>query len=256
MAADTQLKAESGRIDVAKAKGVILEEIGKAEAEVAFLQFSPFKGKLVSGTVQRADFGGILVNLGKTEAIIPKTEQNPKEFLKRGQNLESVLVDVVMEKGRVKITLSRSAPEMVVEFFKEEVPELTSGEVTMKFCAREAGLKSKFVVDTTESFNPVSVCIGTQGYRIQKVQHRLGGERIDVVQYTRNLQNFTQNLLGVSRLKSFEVNEETKEIKVMVEKDQVARAVGPRGVNVKLASLILDYKIRINDESVVDGAAE
>jgi N utilization substance protein A len=240
------VSAEFGRIDVAKAKGVILEEIGKAEAEVAFNQFSPFKGKLVAGTVQRADFGGILVNLGKTEAFIPKVEQNPKEFLKRGQNIEAVLVDITMEKNRCKITLSRKSPELVVAAFREQVPEIEDGNITVVDCVREAGVKTKMIVDTQERYNPVAVCIGTAGYRIQKVQYQIGGERVDVVQYTRNEEEFTKNLLGAKRIYGFTSSDE--EVTCQVEKEEVGRVVGQAGANIKLASKALGKRIKVSEK--------
>ena len=244
-----EMSAELGRVDASIAKQVISEAIKIAQSEEAFNLYSPLKGTVVEATVQKVDGRGALMTLGKVDAFIPRACLIERENLRQNQVVEVFIEDVVMDKNRVKITLSRSAPEMVVEFFKEEVPELQSGEVTMKFCAREAGVKSKFVVDTTESFNPVGVCIGTQGHRIQKVKHRLGGEHIDVVPYTRNLQNFTQSLLGVTKLKGFVVDEQKQEIQVQVEADAVAKAVGPRGVNVKLASLILGYKVRINNQT-------
>lgn len=240
------VSAEFGRIDVAKAKGVILEEIGKAEAEVAFAQFSPFKGKLVSGTVQRADFGGVLINLGKTEAIIPKIEQNPKEFLKRGQALEAVLVDIVMDKNRCKITLSRKSPELVVAAFRDQVPEIEDGNITVVDCVREAGIKTKLIVDTQERYNPVAVCIGTAGYRIQKVQHQIGGERVDVVQYTRNEEEFTKALLGAKRIYGFTTSDE--EVTCQVEKEEIGRVVGLAGANIKLASKALGKRIKVSEK--------
>jgi N utilization substance protein A len=240
------VSAEFGRIDVAKAKGVILEEIGKAEAEVAFKIFSPMKGKIVTGTVQRADGGGVLVSLGKVEAMIPKTEQNPREFLKRNQSVEAVLVDITMEKNRCKIILSRKSPEMVVAAFKDQVPELEDGQITVVNCVREAGVKTKLIVDTKERFNPVAVCIGTAGYRIQKVQHQIGGERVDIVQYTRNEEEFTKSLLGAKRIYAFSTTDQ--EVSCQVDKEEVGRVVGLAGANVKLASRALGKRIKVSEK--------
>lgn len=247
------IDSEFGRIDAAKAKGVIMEEIGRAEAEVAFQQFSPFKGKLVSGTVQRADFGGVLVNLGKTEAFIPKTELNPKEHLKRGMNIEAYLLDITLDKGRTKIILSRKAPELVIAAFKDQVPELEDGTISVVNCVRDAGVKTKLIVDTQERFNPVAVCIGTQGYRIQKVQYQIGGERVDVVSYTRNEEEFLKSLLGAKRIYKFTTSE--AEVSCEVEKEEIARVVGLKGANIRLASKALGKKIKVQEkgsEVVVD----
>ena len=240
------VSAEFGRIDVAKAKGVILEEIGKAESEVAFQIFSPMKGKIVTATVQRADGGGVLVTLGKVEALIPKHEQNMKEFLKRNQTIEAVLVDIVMDKNRCKITLSRKSPEMVVAAFREQVPELEDGSITVVNCVREAGVKTKMIVDTQERYNPVAVCIGTAGYRIQKVQYQIGGERVDVVQYTRNEEEFTKALLGAKRIYAFTSAED--EVSCQVEKEEIGRVVGMAGANIKLASRALGKRIKISEK--------
>lgn len=238
-----------GRISANVAKQVMMETINLAQQELAYAQYLPLKGTIVQGIVQRVDRKGALVTLGKVDGYVPEEGLIPRETLKRNQSYEFYLEDVVQEKGRVKITLSRSAPEMTVIFFKEEVPEVAEGEVQMKLCAREAGIKSKYVVDTQERYNPVAVCIGTGGHRIQKVKSRLGGEHVDVCQYTNNTQEFVKNLLGVPRLKSYEFNEETEEILVTVEPDYVARAIGPRGVNVRLSSLIVGYTIKINNQT-------
>lgn len=232
-----------GRIDASRAKGVILEEINKAVSDVAYQQFLPFKGKMVSGTVQRADGGGVLVNLGKTEAFIPKGELNPREQLRRNQTVEAYLLDINQDKGKTNIILSRKAPEMVIAAFTDAVPELEDGTISVVDCVREAGVKTKLIVDTQERLNPVAVCIGTQGYRIQKVQHQIGGERVDVVSYTRNEEEFLKNLLGAKRIFQFTSND--SEVSCQVEKEEIGRVVGPKGVNIKLASKALGKRIKV-----------
>ena len=242
-------KLETGRISASVAKQVMMETINFAQQDVAYKQYLPLKGSVVHGTVQRVDRKGALVSLGKLDAYVPRECLIEKEQLNRNQSYEFYLEDVTQEKGRLKLTLSRSAPELTVLFFNEEVPELADGEVQMKFCAREAGVKSKFVVDTQERYNPVAVCIGTGGHRIQKVRQRLGGEHVDVVSYTANVPEFVKSLLNVPRLKTCDINEETEEILVTLEPEYMAKAIGPRGVNVKLSSLIVGYTIKINNLS-------
>jgi N utilization substance protein A len=240
------ISSDFGRIDASKAKQVILEEINRAVNEVSYNQFLPFKGKMVSGTVQRADFGGVLVNLGKTEAFIPKGELNPREQLKRGMAVEALLVDITLDKGRTNILLSRKAPELVVAAFTEQVPEIEDGTITVVDCVREAGVKTKMVVDTQERYNPVAVCIGTAGYRIQKVQHQIGGERVDVVAYTRNEEEFLKSLLGAKRIYKFSSTDQ--EVYCEVEKEELPRVVGLKGANIKLASRALKKKIKVAEK--------
>lgn len=240
------MSADLGRIDANIAKQVMMECIILAEHERAYQDYLPLKGKVVSGVVQGMDFRGLMVNLGKIEGYIPKHQLVKTEHLNRGQTVDVLLQDVTQVDGKTRITLSRSSPDFVVALFAEEVPEISDGTVRVRGCVREAGNKTKLLVDTQERVNPVAACIGTAGYKIGKVQHRIGGERIDVVEYTENKVNFLQNLLGKVRLSSVEVDE--TEISAQVEKDDLPKAIGKFGVNIRLAEEAMGVKVVIKEK--------
>lgn len=240
------IEADMGRIDANISKQIIMEAISRAEAEVAYQQFLPFVGKVVSGAVTQVDLNGVWVNLGKVEGLISKFEVVKSENLRRGMAIDCLVQEVSLDKGKCKISLSRKDPELVVALFKEEVPEIEDGTVRVQGCFREAGTKTKLLVDTQERVNPVAVCIGTQGYRIQKVQHRLGGERIDIINYSQNPLNMLQDLLNKSRV--YNVKEEETKISCEVEKDEFAKALGLKGSNVRLASQVLGKEVLVYEK--------
>lgn len=247
------ITAELGRIDAGVAKQVMTDAITRAEHELAYQELKPQLLKAVSAVVQQVDVGGVLMTIGKTEVYMPRQEQISSEKLKRGQAVDVLLQSVETTKsGRLKATVSRKDPRLVMALFKEEVPEIEEGTIEMKMCAREAGVKAKLVVDTQDRINPVAVCIGTQGYRIQKVQHRLNGERVDVVSYTRNEQNMLINLFNRIKLSNITITD--KLISAEVSKEDLPKAIGLRGVNIRLAEQVLKKKVEIKErtkESVV-----
>lgn len=241
-----EMSADLGRIDASVAKSVISEAIGIAQNEIAYETYLPLKGTVVTATVQRVDRNGALVTLGKVDAYIPRHGLIEREILRRSQSVDVYIEDVVMDKNRCKIILSRKSPELVVAAFRDQVPEIEDGSITVVDCVREAGVKTKLIVDTQERYNPVAVCIGTAGYRIQKVQYQIGGERVDVVQYTRNEEEFTKALLGAKRIYGFTSTDE--EVTCQVEKEEVGRVVGLAGVNIKLASKALGKRIKVSEK--------
>ena len=258
------LEENLGRIDANIAKQVMMDCIQRAENEKAYQDYLPFKGKVVSGTVQTMDFKGAVVNLGKIDARIAKNELVRSETLRRGQQIDCLLEDLTYDevKGKTTLILSRSSPDLVVALFMEEVPELEDGTVRVRDCVREAGNKTKICVDTQDRINPVATLIGSQGYKIEKVRHRLGGERIDVVEYTENKVNYLQALLSGVRIKNVEQTE--TEISCEVEKEDLAKAIGKSGVNIRLAEQAMGCKIVVREKgwaeatvtSIKDGVAQ
>lgn len=242
------LEENLGRIDANIAKQVMMDCIQRAENEKAYQDYLPFKGKVVSGTVQTMDFKGATVNLGKIDARIAKNELVRSETLRRGQQIDCLLEDITYDevKGRTTLILSRSSADLVVALFTEEVPELEDGTVRVRDCVREAGNKTKICVDTQDRINPVATLIGSQGYKIEKVRHRLGGERIDVVEYTENTVNYLQSLLSGVRIKNVEETDEA--ITCEVEKEDLAKAIGKSGVNIRLAEKAMGCKIVVREK--------
>jgi transcription termination/antitermination protein NusA len=242
-----QLEFSFGRIDAAITKNVMNDAIERAAHAEAYKKLAPLKGKVVQGTVLMADLKGVMVNLGSIDGYMTKQDQTPGEKLKRGQVLDFYVLDVRMTKnGRCKVMLSRKDSRLVVELLKEEVMEVKEGSITVVKCVREPGVRTKLVVDTQESYNPVSVCIGTSGYRIEKVQSRLSGERVDIIQNSRNEQNLLTNLFNRIRLLNVQSSEKTIVVEVL--KEDLPKVLGYRGVNVRLASQLLGKELKVKEK--------
>jgi N utilization substance protein A len=226
-----EVSTDLGRIEANLAKQAISEVIKHAESLAAYNQFKDLKGKIVSGVVQTADKKGALILLGVAEGYLPRSEMIFQERVNKGQTYEFLLKEIELsDKGQLKLILSRSSPMFVVAALREEVPEILNGEVELVSCVRDAGKKTKVVVDTDfTSVNPASVCIGSGGTRIQKVMQRIGGERVDIVAYSDDLPKFLQGLLSGVNIRHV--------------KEDFARAIGRDGINVKLASQILGKKV-------------
>ena len=240
---EEEVKAQLGRIGASIGKSALNEVIKAEEATIGFEQYSKMKGKVVTGTVQNSDKKGVLVNLGVVEAYIPRTDLMPRDKFRRNNTVEALLKDISIEKGQLKITLSRTAPNFVLQLLKEEVPEIDQGVVELVAVVREPGVRAKVVVDTEEQLNAAALCIGTRGHKIQKVMERLGGERVDVIQYSDDLPEFLSGLLSGVNIRH--ITESDTEIKGEVLQEDFAKAIGREGINVRLAGKILGRKVTI-----------
>lgn len=241
-----EVSATLGRIQANIAKQAIMEVIKNAEAMKAFSANKDKKGRVVSTVVQTVHKKGVLVILGSTEVEVPKSELVLKEALHRGQHLDMYVKDIsINENGKLNIALSRAHPMLVYAIMKEEVSDIDEGIIEILAVAREPGQKTKVVVDSDDtSVKSVAACIGFKGERIQRVMQRMGGERVDVVQYSDDEKTFLKNLLSSVDLKSVEVLDNEFKVDVLNKQD-LAKAIGREGVNVKLASKITGKKITV-----------
>ncbi len=239
-----------GRIEAQVAKQVIFQKIKEIEHKNIFDEFNERKGEIVSGLVRKVEKSMIIVDLGKTEAILPKQEQIYSETYKPNDRIRAVLSNIKMEKGGPKLILSRTSDEFLIKLFELEVPEIYDGAVKIFRVARAPGFRSKIAVYTTDKdIDPVGACVGVKGFRIQSIINELRGEKIDIIPYSDNPAKLVVNALSPAEVSKVAVNEDTKTITVIVPDDQLALAIGKQGQNVRLATKITDYKIDINSES-------
>ena len=239
-----------GRIEAQVAKQVIFQKIKEIEHKNIFDEFNERRGEIVSGLVRKVEKSMIIVDLGKTEAILPKQEQIYGETYKPNDRIRAVLSNIKMEKGGPKLILSRTSDEFLTKLFALEVPEIYDGVVKIARVARAPGFRSKIAVYTSDrDIDPVGACVGIKGFRIQSIINELRGEKIDIVPYSDNPAKLVVNALSPAEVSKVTVNEDTKTITVIVPDDQLALAIGKQGQNVRLATKITDYKIDISSES-------
>lgn len=236
-----------GRIAAQTAKQVIIQKLREAERN---LQFSDFKAKertLQNGVIQRIEGDTILVDLGKVAGVLFPSEQIRGERYVINQRIKVLILHVEPATKGPKITLSRCHPDMVRKLFEMEVPEIFNGTVEIKSVAREAGSRSKIaVIANQDGIDPIGACVGQKGSRVQTVMAELGGEKIDIVQYSDDPVKFIANALSPAKILSVQLNEENKEAKVEVLEDQLSLAIGKAGQNVRLAARLTGWKIDIS----------
>jgi N utilization substance protein A len=242
-----------GRIAAQTAKQVIHQKIREAEKGVIMEEFSGRVGSLITGIVLRFDGPDVRVDLGRTEALMPADERIPSERLNLSQRL-TFLVKEIKEtvKGKL-IILSRSDPNFVTELFKREVPEMSAGSVIVKAIARESGVRTKMAVFSEQSgVDPVGSCVGQKGVRVQAVTNELGGERVDIIQFTDNMEELVKASLSPAENATVKLDKETNTAHVTVSEDQLSLAIGKDGQNARLAAKLTGWKIKI----VGDGNVE
>jgi N utilization substance protein A len=241
-----------GRIEAQVAKQVIFQKIKEIEYKNIFNEFNARKGDIVSGLVRKVEKYGIIVDLGKTEAVLPRQEQIFSETYRPHDRIRAVLSNIKMEKGGPKLILSRASDEFLIKLFEIEVPEIYDGAVKIVRVARAPGFRSKIAVATTnKDIDPVGACVGMRGIRIQSITNELRGEKIDIIPYSDNPSKFVVSALSSVEVSNISVNEDLKSITVIVPDDQLALAIGKQGQNVRLASKITGYKIDILSESKI-----
>lgn len=246
-----KLKIEDlGRIAAQSAKQVIIQRMRDAEQEIIYDEFKNRMHEIVSGIIQRRDRTGWIINLGRTEAVLPKNEQIPRERYKRGDRVQAFIIDVQKESRGPQITVSRSHPEYMSSLFKREVPEVDDATVKIMGVARDPGLRAKVAVNSLDrDVDPVGACVGIRGSRIQNIVQELRGERIDIVVWSQDIAMYAQNALSPAVITRIAVDEEEKTLEVVVPDDQLTVAIGRKGQNVKLASRLLGWKIDVFTES-------
>jgi N utilization substance protein A len=245
-----------GRIAAQTAKQVIIQKLREAERNVQFSDFKAKERTLQNGIAQRIEGDTVLVDLGKATGVLFPSEQIRGEKYAIGQRLKVLILHVEPANKGPKITLSRSHPDMVRKLFELEVPEVYNGSVEIKVIAREAGSRSKIAVfSNQDGIDPTGACIGQKGSRVQTVMAELGGEKIDIIEYSDDPVKFIANALSPAKILNVQLDEENKEAKVGVLEDQLSLAIGKAGQNVRLAARLTGWKIDISGEKIA-GAEE
>lgn len=238
--------ADLGRIAAQSAKQVMIQKIREAECNAVFDEYQAMKGDLVHGTIQRHEGGAAIVSLGKSEAILPKSEQIPGETHHTGERIKAVILDVRKVGHRVKIVLSRTHPDFVRRLFENEIPEIADRTIEIKTVAREAGYRTKIAVSSIDlKVDCVGACVGVRGSRIKNVVDELGGERIDIVRWNDSLQVMIPNALQPAQIEEVFLYPRLGRAIVLVKEDQLSLAIGRRGQNVRLASKLVGWDIEI-----------
>ena len=251
---DTQVL---GRIAAQTAKQVIVQKVRDAERSVIFAEYKDSKGDLVNGIVQRYERGDLIVNLGRTEAVLPKREQIPRERYRQGDRIRAMVLDVDPTKRGSQIILTRSHPDFLMKLFGLEVPEITEGTIQIKGVSRDPGFKAKIAVYSTDSnIDPVGACVGVKGSRVHAVGQELRGERIDIIPWSVDNPSFVARSLSVDEVARVVVDEDKHSMEVVVPDDQLSYAIGRRGQNVRLASKLTGWQIDVRSVSVAEEEAK
>ena len=245
-----------GRIAAQTAKQVIMQKVRDAERGVIFEEYKDSKGDLINGIVLRLERGNIIVNLGRTEAILPKREQITRERYRPGDRLRGMILDVDRSARGPQIVLTRSHPDLLKKLFELEVPEIADRVIELKAVAREPGERAKIAVSSSDpSVDPVGACVGIKGSRVQAVVQELRGERIDIITWTPDEPSFVARALSPAEVSRVVVDEEQHSMEVIVPDDQLSLAIGRRGQNVKLASKLTGWRLDVRSVSVAEEEA-
>jgi N utilization substance protein A len=249
--------AELGRIAAQTAKQVIIQKIREAERDSLFDEFEDQRADLVTGTVQRFEGGAVIVNLGKTDAILPRSEQIPGESYHPNERIRAIILDVRKVGQRVKIILSRTHSDFVRRLFELEIPEIADQIISIRGLAREAGYRSKVAVTSIDTkVDAVGACVGVRGTRIKNIVDELGGERIDIVRWNESFQVLIPNALQPAEIDEVMLCHLLGRAIVLVRDDQLSLAIGRRGQNVRLASKLVGCDIEIMTAEELDEVIE
>jgi N utilization substance protein A len=258
-----------GRIAAQSAKQVLYQKVREAERENIYNEYYPKLGELITGTVKRFERGDMIVDLGRTEAVIPRDQQSRAERYTQGERVRAILVDVHKNPKGAQLVLSRTAPELLMQLMRMEVPEIYDQTVVIRGCVRQPGDRAKVAVSSRErDVDPVGACVGMRGARVQAIMRELRGERIDIIQFSDDLVTYAQNALApakITRVSAMQGDEqETPDVgpdgealeplptlECIVEEEQLSLAIGKRGQNVRLAAALIGAKIELKSEQAV-----
>jgi len=239
-----------GRIAAQTARQVIIQKIREAERDVIYEEFHEKVGTLTLGSVHRFERGNIILDLGKTEAILPKIEQSPKESYRQGERVRTYILEVKKTSKGPHIVLSRTNPGLVRRMFELEVPEIYEGIVKIKSIAREAGERTKLAVySEDEKIDCVGACVGMRGTRVKNIVRELRGEKIDIIRWNADPREFISGALSPAKVSGMEIDEARQAARVLVADDQLSLAIGKRGQNVRLACKLTGWDIDIRSVS-------
>jgi len=242
--------AQFGRIAAQSAKQIIMQRMKDAERDLVYEDFKDRKQEIINGIVQRLDPEGIIVNLGRTEALLPPSEQVPREIYHKGERIRAYVLDVKRQTRGPQIILSRTHPNFLTALFEAEVPEIAEGIVQILGVAREPGSRSKIAVASRDSdVDPVGACVGLKGARVQNIVQELRGEKIDIIPWNPDVAKFATNALAPAEVSRIILNKEQQIMEVIVPDDQLSLAIGKRGQNVRLASKLVGWRIDVKTES-------
>ena len=239
-----------GRIPAQMAKQVIVQKVRDAERQRQFREYKDRVGEVVNGIVKRVEYGNVTVELGRAEAILRRDETLPREHFKNGDRVRAYIFDVREEPRGPQIFLSRTHPQFMAKLFMQEVPEIYDGIITIKSVARDPGSRAKIgVVSRDSSIDPVGACVGMRGSRVQAVVGELQGEKIDIIPWSEDPATFVVNALAPAEVTKVVLDETNHRIEVVVPDDQLSQAIGRRGQNVRLASMLTGWDIDILTEA-------
>ncbi|MGH8067724.1 MAG: transcription termination factor NusA [Candidatus Entotheonellia bacterium] len=250
-----------GRIAAQTAKQVIIQKVREAERDIIYNEYKGREGELVNGVIQRFEKGDIILDLGKTEALLPRKEQSMRETFQRGERVRAYILEVRKSTSGPQIIASRTHPGLVERLFEMEVPEVYEGIIEIKGAVREPNGRAKIAVYSRDrAVDPIGACVGMRGVRVQSVVQELRGEKIDIVQWSDDSATFVANALSPAKIYKINVNADGRAMEVIVEDDQLSLAIGKKGQNVRLAAKLtkwrLDIKSRLEYEQGLRTTAE
>jgi len=240
-----EIKQDYGRIAAQTAKQVVIQKIREAEKMAVLSEYKSKEGEIISGIVQRMESKNIYFNIGKTLGLLSKEEQTPGEFYRPGQRLKVFVLKVEETSKGPTIFLSRAYPKLISKLFELEVPEISNGQVEIKSIAREAGSRTKIAVASKEAgVDPIGAVVGQRGTRVQAVINELGGEKIDIIEYSDDPEKYIANSLSPAKIAEIKIMPKNKALAIVPE-DQLSLAIGKNGQNVRLAAKLTGWKIDI-----------
>ena len=238
-----------GRIAAQTARQVITQSVRFAEKERQYNDFVGKKGEILSGIVKRLEYGNVIVDLNRAESIIKKEELIPREVLKTGDRIKAYCYDVIRENKGQQIFLSRASPKFMEKLFFQEVPEIYDGIIEIKSSARDPGSRAKICVHSKDSsIDPVGACVGMRGSRVQSVVNELSGEKIDIVHWSEDVASLVVSALAPAEIQKVIIDDQNRKIEVILTEENLSKAIGRRGQNVRLASKLIDFEIDILTE--------
>src|ERR1700742_2190045 len=247
--ADTLPPLEYGRIAAQSAKQVIVQKVREAERDRQYQEYKERIGDIVNGVVKRVEYGNVIIDLGRGEAVVRRDELIPRETFRPGDRVRAYVYDVRREQRGPQIFLSRTHPQFMVKLFTMEVPEIYDGIIQVKSVARDPGSRAKIaVISNDSSIDPVGACVGMRGSHVQAVVAELKGEKIDIIQWNQDPATFVVNGLAPAEVTKVVLDEDSGRIEVVVPDDQLSLAIGRRGQNVRLASQLTGWTIDILTE--------
>jgi transcription termination/antitermination protein NusA len=239
-----------GRIAAQTAKQVIIQKVREAERDIVYNEYKGREGELVNGVIQRFEKGDIILDLGKTEALLPRKEQSTRETFQRGERLRAYILEVRKGTSGPQIIASRTHPGLVERLFEMEVPEIYEGIIEIKGAVREPNGRAKIAVYSRDrAVDPIGACVGMRGVRVQSVVQELRGEKIDIVQWSDDPATFVGNALSPAKIYKINVNPDGRAMEVIVEDDQLSLAIGKKGQNVRLAAKLTKWRLDIKSRS-------